>query len=75
MDAETKPRDILADVAEVARMFGVTKKFVPRLIEQGLIPAPLPVGAGAKGLRFRRRWVRQHLLDWVRERAEQEAAR
>ena len=79
MDAETKTippnLDALIDDDAVAALVGYSRRMIPRLVAAGVLPPPITIGTGRKGERHRRRWHRGHLLDWLRARAEQEAAR
>jgi predicted DNA-binding transcriptional regulator AlpA len=69
----TASPDGLIDDKDVAALVGYSKKQIPKLIEAGVIPAPLTIGTGKKGERYRRRWHRGLLLAWLQEKAQQAA--
>jgi excisionase family DNA binding protein len=71
MDARAviaSPDGTLVDKADAARLLGVSRKTVDRLIRRGKLPAPAEVGR-------RSYWVLSDLLDAIRRSAPGEADR
>ena len=60
MNTQTTPPDagILVDVAEVAKICGLSRSAFYKLVSSGRAPKPIKLGRAS-------RWRRQEIIDWI----------